>query len=550
MSTATATASKTVGVILTDLATNFLTLPSRQSEKIQGEPVLRRTVWQVRAVENLDEVIVFCPSEQREQVAALLSGIEVEIIPCRSGVLPRRLLAQRKWALESWRGGIREAAVFDEWAMTKEHVEILRTREIVHVLIVPGDAAFADTALLKHLIEHHHEHSDAMRFTFSQAAPGLGGCVYRMDLLADIISQRAHIGDLLCYHPNAPAADFVNAECTYRVAGELCTSPYRYLVDTRRNLEKLRAAQEAAPTAAAANEEIPAIIPAMQLAQQRLDDLPRELEIEINTAISLRMLGYPHRRMNGKRKPMTLELFTKIVNECRGWDDICLTIGGCGEPLAHPDLLAMIQAAKAAGIYGINIETDGLLLKGNLAEALLASPVDIISVYLDADDAQMYQKLKGSDAFAAVTEQIERFIEKARSKGGEAPMIIPHLVKTRETISAMEPFYDRWLERAGGAVIVGYNDYAGQIENLAVMDMSGPQRRPCSRLGRQMSILADGTIPLCSQDYEPRTILGDLTRQSVGEIWRGDRMTQLRRAHENGDFNHYPLCQQCKEWHR
>jgi radical SAM protein with 4Fe4S-binding SPASM domain len=65
-----------------------------------------------------------------------------------------------------------------------------------------------------------------------------------------------------------------------------------------------------------------------------------------------------------------------------------------------------------------------------------------------------------------------------------------------------------------------------------------------------VTILADGTVPLCSQDYEPRVILGDVNNQSLSSIWLGPAMNQLRRAHQDAIYTDYPLCVKCKEWHR
>jgi spiro-SPASM protein len=291
------------------------------------------------------------------------------------------------------------------------------------------------------------------------------------------------------------------------------------------------------------------IVTAMDRQQEDTDILPREVEIEINTATSLRIDGYPHREHRGgsSRAEMPLSQFEKIVADLREYDDICLTIGGIGEPLAHRDLIKMIEAAKAAGIMGINIETDGRLLKDELAERLLASQVDTISVYLDAEGAVLYQQIKGEDRLEGIVGEMESFID---TSDGRGPQIVPHLVKTRATMVEMEAFYDRWISRCGCAVITGYNDFAGQIEDKAVMDMSPPRRRPCRRLSGCMTILADGSATVCSQDFMGRCAIGNVNDKSVSQLWRSEKMEQLRRAHRGGRFDVNELCGRCKEWHR
>ena len=216
--------------------------------------------------------------------------------------------------------------------------------------------------------------------------------------------------------------------------------------------------------------------------------------------------------------------------------------------LLHPDLLAMIESAKKAGIFGINIETDGRSLTGELADALAESPVDCISVMLDANDKELYNTLKGEDCFDQVTANIESFLEKSTRHSG--PLVVPHLIKTRATLDSMEDFYHRWLRKTGFAVITGHNDYAGQIENQSVMDMSPPNRRSCRRLFNKMTILSDASVPICDQDYLGQTSIGNVEKETVAAIWKGDAFEQLRNAHRKGRFNENKLCEKCKDWHR
>ena len=245
---------------------------------------------------------------------------------------------------------------------------------------------------------------------------------------------------------------------------------------------------------------------------------------------------------------MSLSLFEKIVNDCKDFDDIGLTLGGFGEPLVHDDFFAIIQAAKRAHIFGINVITDGKALCGDVASQLLDSPVDVITVSLDANSPQLYHRLKGEDCFDQVVSQIESFIEK--SKAADGPLIVPTMVKMRENFSEMEPFYDRWLRRCGSVVLDGYNSFAGQIENLAIMNMSPPARRPCRRLSSRMTILADGNVVACEQDFQGRYLIGNVSEQTIGQLWHGEKINELRQAHNNGHFACNKLCDACEEWHR
>ena len=541
---------KNAAILYADRERSALGIRSRVAEEIRGKAVLRRTVERLQRAERLREIIVFCPEEQIRRIQPLVEGMDVEVIGLKEPVSTSPYVRRRKWGLPCWRGGIREATVFDEQSFTAEMVLRLREREVYTAVAVPAEAILVDPQLIDGLIAHHHKNGSAMRFTFTQAAPGLAGCAYRLDLLHELVQTNASIGTLLYYDPETPHMDYIMQECNFRAEKELCVSPWRYLADTTRSFGHLNRLGENL-NGQLESGQAGQFVARMQEQIWEVDVLPRELEIEINTEPSLRIQGYPQglgARGEGRgASRMGLAWFEKIVTDCAAFDDICITIGGFGEPLVHPDLQGMIETAKKAGILGVNIETDGLALEGELSEALAESAADVISVYVDANSRELYEQVKGQDRFEQVERNLEAFIDKVSDRG---PMVIPHLVKTRETMAEMEEFYGRWLDRCGAAVIVGYNDYAGQIEDKAVMDMCPPQRYPCSRLYRTLTILADGNATICSQDFTGQQIIGNVEERSVSELWQSEKMNRLRSAHQTGKFDSNVLCAKCKEWHR
>ena len=538
---------KVVAVIYADLECSALGTRGRLAECLAGQPVLTRTVRRLEQADGLDEIVVLCPDSQRLAVQELVAGSEVVVEGLHDAVELSSSLPRRKWALESWRGGLGEAMQFDEHQFTKEMIDVLRGKSVHSVVLVPGEAVLVDPELVAGLVAHHHEAGNVMRFTFTQAAPGLVGCAFRLDLLGELEEAGVHVGNLLAYSPTEPRSDYVNDQCAYRIAQEFCTSPFRFLADTQRSFTALETVLERLGDD---DYDTAAAVRAMEDIREHVDYLPRELEVEINTEPSLRMKGYPHGQLKNRRGAMSLAQFRKIVGDCDGYDDVCLTIGGIGEPLVHKELVAMVQAAKQAGIFGINIETDGRALTQELSDRLLQEEIDTITVYLDADSSDGYKQAKGQDCFEQVVGQMEEFIEKSSKMPGGGPLIVPCMVKTRTTMAEMEGFYDRWRQRCGAAVIEGFNSFAGQIADEAVMDMSPPKRWACGRLFRRMSILADGTVTMCGQDYDRRCVVGNVFEQSVGAIWRGEKMEQLRRAHIERQFDVNELCEPCKEWHR
>ncbi len=522
---------KTVGIIIANLERGTLGLRSRQADDLAGKPVLRRTVERFSRVKGLDEVIVFAPIAQAGKVSNILAGLAVEVVGLRDefGISPA--VRWRKWSLHSWRGGIGEAMYFDEQMFSKEIVEHLQGRDAYSIVWVAAEAVLLDIELTGGMVGHHKKCVEELRFTFSAAAPGLVGCAYRIDMLYDMVAGNTTAGASLAYRPDMPQADFLGSDGVFNVEAAVRQSQMRYIADTQRCFSLLEKVidngGEQLDTAAAVEQ--------MEKLLSETEDWPREIELEINTAASLRVEGSPFAEMTEKRPAITKERFEHIVGQMgQKCDDICLTIAGMGEPLAHESIIEFAKIAHQRGIYGVNIESDGLRLDGRMAENLIAAGVDVVTVWLDADD--------------------ERAIENARNfvdlAGFTGPRLVAGLTKTIGSMGRMEEFYDYWLRKSGGALLIGFNDYCGQVRDRAVMNMCPPQRYVCRKLISQLTILCDGSVVRCGQDYKGSCVVGNVFEQSIDELWKCSELERLRGEQLAGRFSEQGHCTNCKEWHR
>jgi len=261
---------------------------------------------------------------------------------------------------------------------------------------------------------------------------------------------------------------------------------------------------------------------------------------------------------------MDMELAQQIVTQLGQREhggDVALMLGGLGDALMYPMLNEVIHAAHDAGVLGIGIETD-LHADEAQIDQLLDLPVDVVTVRLNADTAAVYEMTMGVDAFKQVITHLQ-YLFNQRTPRAEAaammngdehracailPWIVPRLIKTGQTLKDMESFFDRWKMIAGHAVIESNTTGCGLMPDLGPVPMTPPQRTACRQLGRRMTILSDGTVALCDQDWLGRQPLGDAKTDSLLAIWQ--RVREPLRHHAASQWDKLELCKKCPHWHR
>ena len=177
-------------------------------------------------------------------------------------------------------------------------------------------------------------------------------------------------------------------------------------------------------------------------------------------------------------------------------------------------------------------------------------PLDVISVRLNADSAETYEKLMGTNGYALVMDNLKRLFQcrntNRQQNTGFQGWVVPRLIKVADNLADMETFFERWMTVSGWAVIDRAQTGRGLIPDLSPVPMEVP--RPPGRpidLGRQkqrLTVLSDGTLCLCAEDWLGRLPLGPVNERPLHELWQGAAAL----ADEPGSAD--VVCPACAEW--
>lgn len=162
----------------------------------------------------------------------------------------------------------------------------------------------------------------------------------------------------------------------------------------------------------------------------------QHLQVEVTTRCDLpgclmcprrawpeRWLNHDLSWQNFERLIPALKLFTQV--HLSGW----------GEPLLHPRLWDMAQAARSQGCT-VSLTTNGM----NLTEAVqlqVLEHLDMVAVSLDGARAETFERLRPGADFQRVTHQIATLCSRKRSLGRQRPEVVLLFMKMRPNLAEL-----------------------------------------------------------------------------------------------------------------
>jgi MoaA/NifB/PqqE/SkfB family radical SAM enzyme len=250
---------------------------------------------------------------------------------------------------------------------------------------------------------------------------------------------------------------------------------------------------------------------------------------------------------------MEWEIWTKICDEMSLYPWSILNLGTDGEPLLHPQFIEMMRYAKAKGIFPINLTTNGVLLQGELAKALIDECLcDVVNVSLDAFSEANYRRIRGG-SYQKVNRNVHRLLD-LRNESQAAVRIQVNIIDQPEVRQEIQPFVEYWRQRVDNVLVRTYYD-ATHVTGQTGPNLTGKQKEfapverwPCQQFWRRFNISDDGTARFCVDDWYNKSRIGDVRRSSIADIWQGEDYQRLRRLHSEGRFGEVDFCRACTEW--
>lgn len=460
------------------------------------------------------------------------------------------MIVHDSWTMELYFETLQEAAL-----QSKTNAPL---KDIVFV-ILQGDAPFTDRALTERLIEIYTKyHPD---YAFADGYPeGFSPELIAAQVIPELIAlAKQHA---VPYSRNGIFTVIQKDINAFDIETELAPidlRPYRCvpICNNKRNFQTVQQLWQAGiQTATLCAERLP-----HETALLRTVPAFYSIQITEGCPQSCSYCPYPFMQGDpqGKRGCISVETFREMLNHISAFsEDAVIDISLWGEPALHPEIEKLVAAVLEKPEFTLIIETSGIGWREEALSAILDMVVKYpdrrqyapfegprlhLIVSLDAWNKETYNKLRGT-GFETALACAQRLLSE-----------YPHgthiqAVRIKENEEELEEFYRSWKKVTDHIIIQKYELFTGSIPDRRVTDITPIRRTACRHLARDMSILLDGSVPVCKyalhgKPLEYHEIAGNILKNGIEAVWNA--IGELYLKHCNNDYPDF--CRSCDEYY-
>ena len=246
---------------------------------------------------------------------------------------------------------------------------------------------------------------------------------------------------------------------------------------------------------------------------------------------------------------MEFDLLKKCIDELAMFPDKVKTLRfvGMGEPLIHPQIEKMVRYAVNKEVANkVEILTNGSLLTRGLSDSLILAGLDRLVISIQGTTAKKYKEISKVDIdFNQFVENIKYFFEHKKKTTVHIKIVDIALDNEEEFYNIFGNICDTIGIEHANPLFPGV-EYNKELEKsrLTQFGLKATRVKVCPQPFATMQVNPDGKVVPCYSVSYP-AILGDVNKQTLLEIWNGEKYRKFRRKMLDGVDGVCELCANC-----
>ncbi|HMA65666.1 MAG: radical SAM/SPASM domain-containing protein [Fibrobacterota bacterium] len=269
------------------------------------------------------------------------------------------------------------------------------------------------------------------------------------------------------------------------------------------------------------------------------------------------------RDVNRPRQIMSMECFKKIVDDITSMKKLCrgtiyqIHLYKDGEPLLNKALPEMIRYIKDADVANcISTTSNGSLLDKDCAEKIIDSGLDMIRISVESTDNDGYRRITQTDTtYETIVENVT-YLYHLKKKKGSGLYITVKITDVNLQDEQKEKFRRDFTPIADQVridTLMGWSYSQKKDFTLGANVTTGidgetllKKRIVCPEPFSKMAVNSDGSVSMCCVDWSQGTVVGNVAKNSIFEIWNSEQLRQYRLLHSKNKRHEIPPCNDCQ----
>lgn len=283
---------------------------------------------------------------------------------------------------------------------------------------------------------------------------------------------------------------------------------------------------------------------------------PEVVSIESSSYCNADCIMCPREQLTRDKGNMPMALYRKIIDECAEHRRYVRLIQPFmfGEPFINRRLVEMIRYAKQKlPRTPVNVSTNGSLITAAKAQEIIDCGLDKINIDIDGATKETFEQVRVGLDYERVVENARLLMALKRKTGSRTPEITVTIINMDRTAGEIEAFKALWTPVADHVMVQSYTTWTGSVADRntgdqAVNSATGGFTFPCKHPWEEFVIAHDGRVSICCLDFDFKVVVGDVSKQSIREIWNGETITRIREKMIENRYDELDLCRHCNNY--
>ncbi len=246
--------------------------------------------------------------------------------------------------------------------------------------------------------------------------------------------------------------------------------------------------------------------------------------------------------VKGNMGVMKFDLFKKVVDEANELGVGAITLASRGEPTMNKKLDLMLEyLSTKENIFEIKLNTNATYLTEKLCHTILKTEVNQVVISADHYIKKDYERLRLNANFEEILGNVDQFFNIRKKYYPNSITEIRISGVDNDKNLDRKKFKDFWIKRSDHVTAIFPIDRWNTYKNKKDENISDP----CENLWDRMYVWYDGKVNPCDADYKSYLQFGNVNENSISNVWKSDKIKELRNEHTKNLRNKIVPCDRC-----